>query len=137
MRRRAEPTPAAPRTLAAWWWIGLLLGITAVPLGAVGIAAGGRAGVLATSGGTLLALGAVVLLQRVWTEPLHRDTRWSAAGRRLSTAVFGTWSVGVAITAVRAWGGSVPHLVGDLVAAAFAMVVLAMLAVALADRPRA
>ena len=112
-----------------------MLGITAVLLGAAGVAAGGRAGLFLGGGGTLLALGGTVFLQRVWSEPLHRDGRWSAAGRRLASAVFATWTVGVGLNAARAWGGQVPEFLGVVVGIAFVVAVVALLVVAVLDRP--
>ena len=112
-----------------------MLGITGVALGVAGAASDGRTALFLLGGGTLLALGGTVFLQRVWSEPLHREGRWSAAGRRLATAVFATWAVGVGLSAVRAWGGPVPAVLGVVAAVAFAGTVVAVLAVAALDRP--
>ena len=112
-----------------------MLGITGVVLGLVGSASDGRTALFLLGGGTLLALGGTVFLQRVWSEPLHRDGRWSAPGRRLATTVFTTWAVGVGLNAVRAWGGSVPAVLGVVAGVAFALAVVALLVVAWLDRP--
>lgn len=107
-RRRAEP--ASPRTLRAWRLIGLVLGTPAAVLLVAGPVVAlldlppgrGPVAVLLTGGGVLLALLAVVFLQRVWSEPRHPRTRWTAVGDRLATAFLALWGLGVLGSAVQA-----------------------------------
>lgn len=90
--------------------------------------------------GLLCALGAVVFLDRVWSEPLHPSTRLTAAGRRLASWFWGLWGLGLLLNAVRAvFDVGVPAVVeagvGLLVVAAFlAVLVVAFRVPAVRDR---
>jgi hypothetical protein len=88
------------------------------------VADGGLLPVALVGAGLLCALGAVVFLDRVRSEPLHPTTRLTALGRRLAAWFWHVWGVGLLLNAVRVvFDVGVPAVVeagvGLLVAAAF------------------
>jgi len=94
-----------------------------------GVVDGSTVAVLLAGAGSLCALGAVVFLQRVRSEPLHPRTRLTVVGERLATAFWGLRGLGVPLDALRVVAGvDVPTLLDAtitlLVAAAFLGVLL-------------
>ena len=143
-RRRRRPEPVGPRTLRAWRRIGLVLGTGAVALMVAGtiaqLAGGGLLPAALGGSGLLCAAGAVVFLDRVWSEPLHPRTRLTAVGRRLAAWFWGLWGLGLLLNAVGVIGDvAVPVFVEAgglllLTAAFLALLVVAVRVPAVPDR---
>jgi hypothetical protein len=132
---RRRPEPAGPRTLRAWRRIGLVLGAPGAVLMVTGVVSGvvGKStdAVPLAGAGSLCALGAVVFIQRVWSEPLHPRTRLTVVGERLATAFWGLWGLGVLLNALRVVAGvDVPALLDATVALLAAAAFLGVLLVA-------